>query len=112
MQPTERDSAHFWAKVHKRQERDGCWEWTAHTTTTGYGQFRYQGRLWRAHRAAWLLACGPIPPGPGHHGTVVMHRCDNRRCVRPQHLALGTQADKVADCKAKGRHCKKRHEGQ
>ena len=60
-------------------------------------------RAMLAHRASWLLYCGPIPKGEGAHGTVVMHKCDNPACVNPHHLALGTQADNVRDMIQKGR---------
>jgi len=56
-----------------------------------------------AHRAVWEVINGPIPEGEGHHGTVVLHICDNRLCCNPAHLRLGTQADNVRDMDAKGR---------
>jgi hypothetical protein len=55
----------------------------------------------RAHRAAYLLFRGPIPTGQQ-----VLHRCDNRLCINPDHLFLGTQADNMADKVAKGRQAK------
>lgn len=57
-----------------------------------------------AHRASWILANGAIPEGgPKPHGWVVMHTCDNPKCVNPAHLVLGTQFDNVKDMDSKGR---------
>ncbi len=66
----------------------------------GYGQcFLGPARgLTSAHRASWLLAYGPIPPG-----LYVLHRCDHKTCVRPSHLFLGTAADNARDRERKGR---------
>ncbi len=96
----------FWARVKKT---DGCWLWTGHTTAGGYGQFKPYGNEKNAqtHRYAYELAHGPIP-----EGFCVCHSCDvnylpgditYRRCVRDDHLWLGTQLDNVADMVAKAR---------
>ena|ERR1035437_3333296 len=82
----------FWAKVKKTL--DGCWLWQASIIAGGYGQFD-DGY---AHRFSWELHFGPIPDG-----LFVLHDCDIRNCVRPDHLWLGTQLDNMRDMRKKGR---------
>jgi len=85
----------FWRKVNKTPS---CWLWAGTFYPTGYGVIRVSGRNMRAHRVSWELEHGPIPDDQW-----VLHRCDVRACVRPDHLYLGTNADNVADMLAKGR---------
>jgi len=66
--------------------------------TGGYGAFKVKGRQWKAHRFAWTVAIGPIPPD-----MCVLHHCDNPICVRPDHLFLGTYVDNNHDRHAKNR---------
>jgi hypothetical protein len=85
----------FW----KRVDRTGdCWEWQGQLSEKGYGQLQVQGKQKRAHRVSWELSNGPIPDG-----MVIMHRCDNPKCVRPEHLSVGTVADNNRDMQRKGR---------
>lgn len=94
--PKADEAARFWAKVSKGE---GCWTWTAKRNSHGYGQFWTAGhRLQLAHRVSWRLANGIIPDGQ-----FILHRCDNRACVRPDHLFLGSLLENYHDCVRKGR---------
>lgn len=103
----------FWAKVNKTTDQE-CWFWTGAPDSVGYGQIN-KGRVGegmvRAHRLSWEIHNGPIQRLSGHHGAVVMHTCDNRLCVNPGHLRLGTQGDNVADMDTKGRRRSKNLRG-
>lgn len=95
----------IWRYIDKRSPNE-CWPWVGKSRVTGYGSIGGGGRgapRMLAHRAIWELTYGPIPDGRGHHGTVVMHTCDNRLCCNPGHLALGSQGENVRDMDAKGR---------
>lgn len=76
----------------------GCHNWTGAVTQTGYGTFWDGENYLRAHRYSYKRAFGVDPSR-----LVVMHKCDNPRCVNPAHLVLGTQRDNLADMHAKGR---------
>ena len=80
-------------------EQTDCWEWTAATNNIGYGMFRVrQGLMRTAHRVSYELFKGPIP-----FGMVVCHKCDNPKCVNPDHLWAGTMLDNIRDMDNKGR---------
>jgi hypothetical protein len=85
----------FWDKVDRSGD---CWVWTGARRGKGYGDFWYAGKSVAAHRFSYELHVGPIADG-----LLTCHHCDNRRCVRPNHLFLGTHTDNMRDAKAKGR---------
>jgi hypothetical protein len=85
----------LWAKVPVRG--DDCWLFVGCPSQT-YGQFEFHDRRQLAHRVSWELINGPIPAG-----LEVCHKCDTPRCVRPDHLFLGTAKDNAQDSSRKGR---------
>lgn len=87
-------------RLLSRTERRGeCLIWTGSGRgLAGHGQIRSGGEAMATHRAAWLLAKGPIP-----EGMHVLHRCDTPRCVNVEHLFLGTHKENMADRHVKGR---------
>lgn len=86
-----------WSDRYVVSER-GCHEWTRGLTGRGYGQLKFGGKQRGAHRVAYELFVGPIP-----EGRLVRHRCDNRCCVNPDHLELGTYAENMQDKMERGR---------
>lgn len=82
----------------------GCHEWTGARNGKGYGVILLGGGskdkkvLLLAHRLQWMHHHGPVGPA-----TVIMHKCDNRRCINIDHLQAGTQVDNMRDMIAKGR---------
>lgn len=86
----------FWRKVLKTET---CWMWTGGTSGWFYGSFSYiDGKKIYAHRYSYELANGEIP-----EGMLVCHSCDNPKCVRPDHLFLGTYQTNIDDREMKKR---------
>lgn len=85
----------FWSRVERG---DGCWNFPSSDHGKGYRRFSVGQQSHYAHRIAWALIDGAIPDDLG-----VLHHCDNRACVRPDHLFLGTNLDNIEDKVRKGR---------
>lgn len=102
----------FWANVDVRS-RDECWEWIGPLAINGYGKASVAGKTFAAHRyayAAWYS--DELTPD-----RFVLHQCDNRKCVNPHHLRLGSHQENMREAAERGRmkysgvtHCKNGHE--
>ena len=103
-----RDTFARFEDLYIPEPNSGCWLWIGSTASRRngmqYGKFRFAGKTMGAHRASYLLFCGPIPKG-----ALVCHRCDMPPCVNPEHLFLGTQAGNIADMIRKGRSAHARY---
>ena len=97
----------FWNSANIR-EVDNCWEWKRAIQSKGYGSVGIgRKKTALAHRVAYEITYGEIP-----EGMWILHRCDNRRCVNPKHLFLGTNEDNVRDMVQKGRQAKGEKNGK
>lgn len=85
----------FWDKVEKTSS---CWVWKSSKFSNGYGSIKFDGKYMLAHRVSYQLSGRKLIKNK-----VIMHICDNRACVNPDHLRSGTQADNLEDMRRKGR---------
>jgi predicted transcriptional regulator len=94
----------FWSKVNvvklddENADIDSCWEWIAGCAMDGYGRFWFDSKSINAHRFIYTCFNGPIPPK-----MCVCHACDNKPCVNPYHLWLGTSYENTHDMMNKNR---------
>lgn len=91
--------ARFWSKVRVSESNAECWEWSASTSAKGYGRFKHNGWVKKAHRVAWEIFNDDLLGD-----RVARHACDNPRCCNPHHIEPGTVQDNVADMMNRGRH--------
>ena len=90
----------FFDKIEKCPDT-GCWNWTGALRSKkreSYGALKYLGRTVDAHKVSWMIHNGEIPDG-----MYICHVCDNKKCVNPKHLFLGTHSDNMKDAMRKGR---------
>lgn len=92
---------------HVIVDSNGCWIWKGGKNPRGYGNVRWTGTTKTAHRVSWEAHHGPIPKGLN-----VLHKCDVRACVNPEHLWLGTHQDNMTDMSRKGRVVCRPHRGE
>jgi hypothetical protein len=100
---TDSDLERYWKYVEKT---DTCWLWKASLNTYGYGCFWWNKKQWQAHRVAWIIAHGHIPE------KLLLHSCDNPRCVNPDHMREGTQKDNMLDKTSRKRQAVGERAGQ
>lgn len=93
-------ASRFWDRVDKTSNANGCWEWTGFTNLGGYGRLRWGAKKVLAHRAAWKLEHGKDA------SSMLLHSCDNPKCVNTDHLREGTHKDNANDKCRRNRQAK------
>lgn len=87
----------FWDKVNK-DAPNGCWEWIGSPRgKSGYGAFKFRGKVIDAHYMSYLLAHKQVPDG-----MIILHACSNKLCVNPDHLSAGTHSENLEQAYERG----------
>ena len=81
------------------QTKTGCLEYVGSLLPNGYAKIGRNGKTYLGHRLAWILSGKDLPDG-----ACVLHKCDNRKCLNPDHLFIGDRFDNMRDMLKKGRH--------
>lgn len=90
----------FLSLIDKDSSINNCWLWKGGKFPSGYGWIAWgKEKPYLAHRIAYIIFKDLIP-----NDKIVRHTCDNRLCVNPDHLILGTYTDNLHDCVKRGRH--------
>ena len=93
----------FYESFDRGKSEADCWNWTGSCSSNGkaYGQIKVFGKMVSAHRFSYELHNGPIPQGMS-----ILHSCDNKKCVNPEHLRIGTHAENMREAADRGRMLK------
>ncbi len=102
---TNSDATRLFSKTTYTTGDPGCWEFNGYLDRDGYGRFYCRGKSRCAHRVAYEIAYGPIPAG-----LTVDHTCNNRACIRFEHLEAVTQAENTRRAVERRTHCRNGHE--
>lgn len=95
--PAKRDPRLRLMESFKEDEKTGCWVWKKSTCRSGYGQLKVFKKMALAHRYSYEMHKGEIPKG-----MEILHECDNKKCINPEHLRAGTHAQNMKDAGARG----------
>lgn len=80
------------------QKKEDCWEWMGSLTKVGYGKIQVKNKNYTTHRLSYEIFKGQIPDG-----NMICHSCDNKKCINPEHLWVGSAKDNMHDMIQKGR---------
>ena len=91
--------SHFPKDYELKENEDLCWLWQGSRYQNNYGKTVWGGKQYFAHRMSYIIFNGLIP-----NNFIIRHTCDNKRCVNPKHLIIGTQSDNLLDSVKRNTH--------